>query len=78
MIRRLRKFFGDDLTVTALTSRINNELSYLEAIFDRSMRPIDILELPKVASFVLDTIRRKDEEQYDSLLRSIGEFTNSG
>lgn len=76
-LERLRKFFGDDVTATALTNRINNELSHLEAIFDRSMRPIDIPELPKVASFVLDTIRRKDEEQYDSLLRSIGEFTKN-
>ena len=76
-LERLRKFFGDDVTATALTNRINNELSHLEAIFDRSMRPIDIPELPKVASFVLDTIRRKDEEQYDSLLRSIGEFTEN-
>ena len=76
-LERLRKFFGDDVTATALTNRINNELSHLEDIFDRSMRPIDIPELPKVASFVLDTIRRKDEEQYDSLLRSIGEFTKN-
>ena len=38
-----------------------------------STKPIDIPELPKVANFVLDTIREKDKEQYDSLLRSIGE-----
>ena len=72
-LERLRKFFGNDVTVIALTNRINNELSHLENIFDRSMKPIDIPELPKVASFVLDTIRKKDREQYDSLLRSIGE-----
>ena len=73
-LERLRKFFGDDVTATALTNRVNNELSHLEAIFDRSMKPIDIPELPKVASFVLDTIRSKDEEQYNSLLKSIGEY----
>ena len=73
-LERLCKFFGDDVTSTALTNRINNELSHLEEIFDRSMRPIDIPELPKVASFVLDTIKEKDEEQYNSLLKSIGEF----
>lgn len=72
-LERLRKFFGDDVTTTALTNRINNELSHLEDIFDRSMKPIDIPELPKVANFVLDKIREKDEEQYNSLLRSIGE-----
>ena len=72
-LERLRKFFGDDITTTALINRISNELSHLEDIFDRSMKPIDIPELPKVANFVLDTIREKDKEQYDSLLRSIGE-----
>lgn len=72
-LERLRKFFGDDVTTTALTNRISNELSHLEGIFDRSMKPIDIPELPKVANFVLDKIREKDEEQYNSLLRSIGE-----
>ena len=73
-LERLRKFFGDDVTTTALTNRISNELSHLEEIFDRSMKPIEVPELPKVANFVLDTIREKDKEQYDSLLRSIGEF----
>lgn len=77
-LERLRKFFGNDVAVTALTNRINNELSHLENIFDRSMKPIDIPELPKVASFVLDTIREKDREQYDSLLRSIGEDPEKG
>ncbi len=72
-LERLRKFFGDDETATALTNRINNELSHLEEIFDRSMRPVDIPELPKVVNFVLDTIKKKDKDQYDSLLRSIGE-----
>lgn len=76
-LERLRKFFGDDVTTTALTNRINNELSHLEDIFDRSMKPIDIPELPKVANFVLDTIRNKDREQYDSLLKSIGETTGN-
>lgn len=72
-LERLRKFFGDDETAIALTNRINNELSHLEAIFDRSMRPVDIPELPKVVNFVLDTIKEKDKEQYNSLLESIGE-----
>ena len=29
-LERLRKFFGDDETATALTNRINNELSHLD------------------------------------------------
>ena len=72
-MERLRRFFGDDETTTALANRVYNELSHLEEIFDRGMRPIDIPELSKVASFVLDTIKEKDEEQYYSLLNSIGE-----
>lgn len=72
-LERLRKFFGDDETTTALANRINNELSHLEAIFDRGMRPLDIPELSKVVSFVLNTIKEKDQEQYNSLLESIGE-----
>ena len=70
---RLRKFFGDDETAIALTNRINNELSHLEAIPDRSMSPLDVPELSKVVNFVLDTIKEKDKEQYNSLLKSIGE-----
>ena len=73
-LERLRKFFGDDETATALANRVNNELSHLEAIFDRGMRPLDIPELSKVVSFVLNTMKEKDEEQYNSLLKSIGEF----
>ena len=71
--KKLRRFFGDDGESIALTNRIRHELSHLEGIMERGMRPIDIPELPKVASFVIDTIKEKDEEQYKSLLRSIGE-----
>ncbi|MCY3629588.1 MAG: AAA family ATPase [Bacteroidota bacterium] len=71
--KKLHRFFGEDGTTTALTDRIRHELSHLEGIMERGMRPIDIPELPRVASFVVDTIKEKDEEQYNSLLRSIGE-----
>ncbi len=71
--KRLRKFFGDDPTTTALVNRIINEFSHLEEILDRGAKPVDVAELSKTANFVLDTIRKKDEEQYDSLLRSIEE-----
>lgn len=71
--KKLRRFFGDDGESIALTNRIRHELSHLEGIMERGMRPIDMPELPKVASFVIDTIKEKDEEQYKSLLRSIGE-----
>ena len=70
---RLRKFFEGDETATTLTNRISNEFSHLERIFDRSMRPIDIPEIPAVANFVLDKMYEKDKEQFNALLQSIGE-----
>ncbi len=70
---RLMKFFGEDSTATALTNRVGNELSHLEKIFDRSMRPIEIPEIPTVANFVLDKMYEKDRDQFNALLQSIGE-----
>ena len=70
---RLMKFFGNDATATALTNRVGNELSHLEKIFDRSMRPIEIPEIPTVANFVLDKMYEKDKDQFNALLQSIGE-----
>lgn len=70
--KRLLKYFGGDQQATALTDRVNNELSHLEEIFDRGMSPIDIPELKRVAQFILDKIKEKDEEQYNALLESIG------
>jgi wobble nucleotide-excising tRNase len=67
---KLKKFFKDDTSV-AITNRIDNELSHLEEIFDRSMRPIDIPEIPKLANYVLSKIKEKDSEQYNALLKSI-------
>lgn len=70
---RIKKFFGDDDAAIALANRLNNELSHLESIFDRSIKPIDIPEIPKLANFVLDKIYASDPDQYNSLLKSIGE-----
>ncbi|MBA4416782.1 MAG: AAA family ATPase [Syntrophus sp. (in: bacteria)] len=70
---KLKWFFGDDQTAVDLTNRLDNELSHLEEIFDRSMRPIEIPEIPKVANYVLTKIREKDSEQFKALLESIGE-----
>jgi len=70
--KRLLKYFGGDQQATALTDRVNNELSHLEEIFDRGMSPIEIPELKRVAQFILDKIKEKDEEQYNALLESIG------
>lgn len=70
---RMKKFFGDDDLAVALINRLNNELSHLESIFDRSMKPVEIPEIPKLANYVLDKIYEKDPHQYNSLVKSIGE-----
>ena len=66
-------FFGDDPQAGDITTRISNELSHLEEIFDRSMKPIEIPEIPKLANYVLDKMYEKDYEQFNALLNSIGE-----
>lgn len=71
IIVKLRKFCKDDDSATALINRVDNELSHLEEIFDRSIRPIDIPEIPKLAKFVLKKIKEHDEDQYSALLKSI-------
>ena len=70
--KRLLKYFGGNQQATALTDRVNNELSHLEEIFDRGMSPIEIPELKRVAQFILDKIQEKDPEQFEALLESIG------
>ncbi|WP_448166255.1 AAA family ATPase [Burkholderia ambifaria] len=72
-LERMKKFFGDDDMAVALINRLNNELSHLESIFDRSMKPLEIPEIPKLANYVLDKIYEKDPHQYNSLAKSIGE-----
>lgn len=75
---RMKKFFGDDDLAVALINRLNNELSHLESIFDRSMKPVEIPEIPKLANYVLDKIYEKDPHQYNSLVKSIGEPERAG
>lgn len=77
-LERISKFFGNDDTAVALANRLNNELSHLESIFDRSIKPVEIPEIPKLANYVLDKIYAADPEQYNSLLKSIGEPERAG
>ena len=70
---KLKMFFKDDQTAIALTNRLDNEFSHLEELFDRSMRPIDIPEIPTLANYVLARIKEKDDEQFGALMESIGE-----
>ncbi|WP_186058776.1 AAA family ATPase [Burkholderia gladioli] len=70
---RIRKFFGEEDTAVALVNRLNNEFSHLEAVPDRGFKPIEIPEIAKVANYVLDKIYDSDKDQYNALLKSIGE-----
>lgn len=71
---RIKKFFGEEEdTAVALVNRLNNEFSHLEAVPDRSFKPVEIPEIAKVANYVLDKIYASDRIQYNALLKSIGE-----
>lgn len=70
----IERFFksGDDKAASSLVNRYANELSHLREIMERGMKPLDILESKQIAKFVLETIKRKDPEQYEALCESIG------
>lgn len=71
---RIKKFFGEEEdTAIALVNRLNNEFSHLEEIPDRSFKPVEIPEIATVANYVLDKIFSADADQYNALLKSIGE-----
>lgn len=71
---RIKKFFGEEEdTAIALVNRLNNEFSHLEAVPDRGFKPVEIPEISKVANYVLDKIYAADQDQYNALLKSIGE-----
>ena len=71
---RIRKFFGEEeATAIALVNRLNNEFSHLESFPDRGFKPVEIPEIAKVANFVLNKIYATDPDQYNALLKSIGE-----
>tara|TARA_R110002020_G_scaffold466202_1_gene688439 strand:- start:337 stop:2706 length:2370 start_codon:yes stop_codon:yes gene_type:complete len=69
---KLKRFFGENSQPSTMTDRVINEFSHLEGLFERSMMPIDIPEMKKTATFILDKINEKDSEQYEALLLSIG------
>ena len=71
---RLRKYLGPKNShAVTLIWRLVNEFSHLESEPDRSLKPIDVPEMAKVASLILDRMKEKDVEQYESLLLSVGE-----
>ncbi|MCG8569933.1 MAG: AAA family ATPase, partial [Spirochaetes bacterium] len=71
---KLWMFFKEDQTAIDLTNRLDNELSHLEEIFDRSMHPIEIPEIPALANYVIAKVKEKDIDQYNALMKSINEL----
>lgn len=69
---KLQKFFGGDSIPTIFTERINNEYSHLSAVFERGANPVEVPEMKSAAELIIKKIKEKDEEQYNSLLLSIG------
>jgi len=69
---KLLRFLGNNRQASSMTDRINNEYSHLEGVFERSMIPVDVPEMKKIACYVLERIKEKDGEQFDALLKCIG------
>ena len=69
---KLKLFFGESGIPSILTDRINNEYSHLAGIFERGSTPIEVPEMKKVAQNIIEILKR-DADQYQSLLRSVGE-----
>lgn len=68
---RLKRFFGEGLQQVAFIQRINNEFSHGEKQFDRLYHPVDVPEFQKDALMILEAVKRKDSEQYESFCKSI-------
>lgn len=64
-------FFGDDEVTKSLISKFDNDNSHAEGATEKTMLPYDIAEAHKVARKILEVLKQ-DEQQYKSLLKSIG------
>lgn len=75
------EFEENKRVIASIINRYQNEYSHLREIPDRGMQPIDIEETKKIASFILDTMKKNDEKQYkaleDSILNSSDTTTNN-
>ncbi|MBD5413135.1 MAG: AAA family ATPase [Treponema sp.] len=73
--QKMIKFFGSESDIPRfINSRITNEYSHLEeGGIERATIPIEVSEFKKDAQLILDRIKILDKEQYESLLKSIGE-----
>jgi len=71
-IIKMEKFFGKGKVPPFLVDRINNEYSHLVGTFERGATPIEVPEMQKVATLIIETLEKKDKEQFSALLNSIG------
>ena len=71
----LKSFFGEESVPAILTDRINNEYSHLAGVFERGATPIEVPEMHTAAKFILNRIKINDQDQYLSLVKSVGEVS---
>lgn len=69
---KLKLFFGDEKIPAVLVDRINNEFSHLKGCFESGSIPIDVPEMQTAAKHIIDRLKR-DEDQFEALLKSVGE-----
>lgn len=69
---KLKLFFGDEKIPAVLVDRINNEFSHLKGCFESGSIPIDVPEMQTAARQIIDRLKQ-DNEQFSSLMRSVGE-----
>lgn len=70
---KLERFFGKGRDSVLLIDRINNEYSHLRGGFERGEVPIEVPEMLTTAKLIIDTLNKKNPEQYLALMNSIGE-----
>ncbi|SPY34257.1 AAA family ATPase [Pasteurella canis] len=68
---KLEKFFGAG-QIPSFLNRINNEYSHLDGGLERGAMPIDFSEAQICAKAILDTIAKRNPEQFQALKESIG------
>jgi wobble nucleotide-excising tRNase len=74
-IRKLKKFFGNKAVPAILTDRINNEYSHLSSSLERGSLPIEVPEMNSAAKMILERIKALDEDQFDSLQKSVSDLS---
>lgn len=71
--RTLNAFFGEDSIPAVLTDRINNEYSHLSGVFERGASPVEVPEMQTAARQIIERLKQ-DNDQFSSLMRSVGEL----